>query len=182
MAKIYTKTGDGGSSKIITGKRVSKGDLLFEVLGNIDELNAVLGLLSFTKNKELAKIVRNLQADLFQISSYFAGVSFTDKDFKWINFRTEQIEIAIDEKDIKNVPLQNFILPGGSLESAQLHFARTVCRRVERTAVRLVTSKKSFEDLVKTISYFNRLADFLFVLARYHNNKGMHDINWKKTA
>jgi cob(I)alamin adenosyltransferase len=173
-AKIYTKTGDNGSSKTITGTRTLKSDLSFEVLGTCDELNATLGILRTSKKKDLIKVITGLQSDLFKIGSYFAGVKFTKVEAAWLKKRTEEIEIDIDKIEKKNKPLKNFILPGGSFESGHLHLARTVCRRLERSLVRY--SKAGYPEM-KT--YINRLSDYLFVLARQQNNGGKKDIIWK---
>jgi cob(I)alamin adenosyltransferase len=178
--KIYTKTGDDGTSKTISGQRKPKSDLEFEVLGSIDELNAALGVATLTKHTKLIKTINSVQSDLFQIGSYFAGIKFGKDEEKWIVHKTEQLEISIDELHPQITPLKNFILPGGSVESSVLHFARTICRRTERNIVKLLHKNKSFNNLVLIEAYFNRLADYLFTLARFYNGKGKKDVIWQK--
>lgn len=176
--KIYTKNGDSGKSKTLTGQQKAKSDLLFEVLGTIDELNASLGFLQQSKKRKLAAQVTKVQSDLFKLGSFIAGSPMKSSDVVWITARVAEIETAIDEIDTQNKPLKNFILPGGSVESAQLHFARTICRRLERTLVAYLSKVKT-DQFAVCETYFNRLSDLLFVLARFYNNKGNADVIWK---
>jgi cob(I)alamin adenosyltransferase len=173
-AKVYTKTGDNGSSKTITGIRKLKSDLSFEVLGTCDELNASLGLLHLSKKRNVVNLITEVQSDLFKIGSYFAGIKFTKVEADWLKQRTTTLESEIDKIETKNKPLRNFILPGGSFESAHLHLSRTVCRRLERALVRY--SKSDFAEIKV---YINRLSDYLFVLARFYNGGGKRDIVWR---
>lgn len=175
-AKIYTKTGDNGTSKAIRGKRLPKNALLFEVLGNLDELNATLGLALLTKTT-LKDSLSVVQSDLFKIGAIVAGNKILPKDIKWLTSRVNEIEAQIDFIDAKNSRLANFILPGGTNQAAFLHLSRTVCRRAERSFTSLYRTKKlKNSDIILT--YLNRLSDYLFVLARYNNNKGKADIIW----
>ena len=174
-AKIYTKNGDKGLSKTISGYQKLKSDLSFEVLGTCDELNASLGLLHLSKKRDLVKTIVCVQSDLFKIGSFFAGVKFTKVEGQWLKKRTTEIELDIDDIEKKNKLLKNFILPGGSFESSHLHLSRTVCRRLERCLIKY--SKKGFPAITV---YLNRLSDYLFVLARFYNDGGKKDIVWKR--
>lgn len=164
MPKIYTKTGDYGKSSVIGSNRLSKDSLVFEALGNIDELNAFVGIVcSEIKNKQTQKQLENIQNLLFKV-----GVKIADIQHKLhenINAKdTEHLEKLIDGYDKKLPKLTNFILPGGKLAGANLHLARAICRRAERSVVRL--KRKNLKEEVR---FLNRLSDFLFVLARNQN-------------
>ena len=175
--KIYTKTGDKGQTSLYGGKRVSKSAPLVDAYGTIDELNSVLGiLLSFLKNeKDLTSFLKVVQADLFIIGAHFAG----DKiDLSFINKRVGQMENLIDKLDNSLPELKNFILPGGSIESSNAHFVRTVCRRAERKVVAL-TANPSFPN-PKILIYLNRFSDLMFTIARILNSKrGILDNPWR---
>ncbi len=177
--KIYTKTGDDGKSKTITGKRLPKSDLQFEVLGTIDELNATLGILHLSKKKSVRKLVIDIQNNIFNIGAYLAGSTITAKDRLWLLSVIESMEKNIDNIESKNKPLKYFILPGGSFESSYFHLARTICRRSERILV-LIILKHKIPEGVLIQNFLNRLSDYLFVLARYYNNQGNKDIIWQK--
>lgn len=164
--KIYTKTGDEGSTSLFGGKRVSKDDIRIEAYGTIDELNAFIGLLnaSFqeaTQNYFLSEV----QKRLFTIGANLAS----DPDKKMItpdikNEDIQTLENAMDTMDQLLEPLKNFILPGGDVTVAQAHVCRTICRRAERKVIAL--HKNSQVDPL-IIIYINRLSDYFFVLARY---------------
>ncbi len=166
--KIYTKTGDKGETSLYGGKRVFKNNLRIEAYGCIDELNSAIGLvLSKIKNEKLDEI----QKDLFLIGSILAGYENT-KDFD-----IRKLEDWIDglEKDLP--PIKNFIIPGGCEAAGFLHLARSICRKAERRVVEL-SQKENFDENI--IVYLNRLSDFLFVLARFENNKsGIKEEIWK---
>lgn len=181
--KIYTKTGDAGETSLINGQRVSKTHPRLEVYGNIDELNSVIGIVLSSLPQELDSpllpLLQNIQHKLFNAGSLFACEEkavretlpqITDKDIT-------DLELAMDELEKELPPLKEFILPGGSLTAAQLHLARTVCRRCERSAVRIENNDSPNALLV----YINRLSDFLFVASRYANLQlGHHETTWKK--
>ncbi|MGV8085917.1 MAG: cob(I)yrinic acid a,c-diamide adenosyltransferase [Candidatus Bilamarchaeum sp.] len=174
--KIYTKAGDRGSTSLLGGVIVAKDDLRVEAYGNIDELNASLGLVYSTSElAEVHSLLRPIQNDLFTI-----GAELSSKGGKVSSispFRVNELEAEIDRMDGQMPPLTNFILPGGSVISAQLHLARTICRRAERRVVTLSKSEKINPDI---IIYLNRLSDFLFVLARFVNyQKKIPDVLWK---
>lgn len=173
--KIYTRTGDKGQTSLFGGKRVSKSDIRVEAYGTIDELNSMLGIVvsQISNHKsQITKVKKELeiiQQDLFAIGSYLASPEIKDQRLKIKDLpkRVEEFEKLIDRLTEKLPKLQNFILPGGGRAGAQLHLARTVCRRTERRIIAL--SKKESVD-TGVIMYFNRLSDLLFTMARYMNH------------
>jgi len=177
LNKIYTKTGDKGSTQLGDGKRVEKNSLRVDAYGSVDEANATIGLSILRTNIKIKKILQIIQNDLFDLG---ADLCVPDKKnihkLKITNDRVDYIEGKIDTFNKELAPLNSFILPGGSESSTYLHIARTVTRRAERKVVAL--SKKEKVNPVAII-YLNRLSDLLFVLARYTNNKGKKDILWK---
>jgi cob(I)alamin adenosyltransferase len=178
-AQIYTKAGDYGKTDLLSKKSLSKTDLVFEVLGTLDELSGFLGFLHLSKLTDVQKIVLEIQGNLLEIGSFIAGKKMTREDAKYWQENVNRLEKIIDAYDAKNTSLTTFIVPGGCAESGYLHVARSVCRRLERIFVRYFNLHKSPE--MKIIeSYLNRLSDLLFVLARYVNKKrGYKDITWK---
>ena len=181
--KIYTKTGDNGETSLFGGKRVRKDNPRISAYGTVDELNAVLGIVvTEVKDEELNSVLQSLQNELFVLGSDLATPA--DKGNKGfvipriVKENCEHLEILIDKYDAKLPELKNFILPGGSKGAANLHLARTVCRRAEREVVSL---SKNEEINSEVEIYLNRLSDLLFVLARYQNLiSGTADINWQK--
>jgi cob(I)alamin adenosyltransferase len=169
--KIYTKTGDKGTTSLIYGVRVSKTDARVEAYGTCDETNSMIGLaLSyiqgefFTGKEELQTIFHKIQSILFHVGAELATPA--GKEVKWTLEQQEidELEKTIDAWDARLPQLTNFILPGGHQAGAALHVARTVARRAERQAVGL---GDEVNPLV--LAYLNRLSDFLFVAARYIN-------------
>ena len=177
LNKIYTRTGDKGSTQLGDGKRVDKNSLRVDAYGSVDEANATIGLSILRTNTKIKKILQIIQNDLFDLG---ADLCMPDKKniqkLKITKDRVEYIEKKIDNFNIELAPLNSFILPGGSESSTYLHIARTVTRRAERKVCAL--SKKEKINPIAVI-YLNRLSDLLFVLARYTNNKGKKDILWK---
>ena len=163
--KIYTKTGDKGETSLLGGKRVGKDALRIETYGTVDELNSILGICrSLNPPDEIARVLDGLQHALFRLGADLASPA--DSSIRIDLEDVQRLERIIDEMEPKLKPLKNFILPGGSSAAAYLHFARTVCRRAERRAVRLSRA----ETVNNTaIIYLNRLSDLLFVLARWAN-------------
>jgi cob(I)alamin adenosyltransferase len=179
--KIYTKTGDDGTTGLLGNRRVSKDDLRIEAYGTIDELNAVLGLARAHRLDSTADaLVGHLQDELLVIGSALADASAGGR---FHNAITEEhvarLEAAIDTLETELKPLGQFIVPGGTLPAAQIHVARTVCRRAERLVVQLAQTPG--EDVPRQLRvYLNRLSDVLFVLARAVNHRaGVADILWK---
>lgn len=175
---IYTKIGDNGDTGLYENeKRFRKSNLIFDVLGTIDELNATLGFLHTSRIKEVTVVIYEVQRDLFSMGAAIAGKDFNGK---YWDEKIEMLEKHIDFLDSKNEPLKKFILPGGSLPSSQLHIARAVCRRLERLLVTYIeeNSKKDLEIFQK---YINRLSDLLFVLSRFANKTlGVKDLVWEE--
>ena len=179
--RIYTKAGDDGMTGLLGSSRVPKDDARIEAYGTVDELNAVLGMArAHGLDPAADSLVAQLQSDLFVVGSALADPSPGGPFHNAVtSLHVEQLETTIDALETELVPLVQFILPGGSLAAAQLHLARTVCRRAERLVVAL--SRRPDEDVPKPlIVYLNRLSDFLFVLARVVNHRaGISDSLWK---
>ncbi len=178
--KIYTKTGDKGDTSLFGGQRVPKDALRIEAYGTVDELNSVLGIvLADNADKRIAEILTSVQNQLFALGADLATPhSASSKSIKRFVVKDSQsLEKIIDSLESHLKSLKSFILPGGSPVAARIHFARTVCRRAERSVVRLSRN----EDIGEGITvYLNRLSDMLFVLARYANHvAGVPEIKWK---
>jgi cob(I)alamin adenosyltransferase len=170
MAKVYTRTGDAGETGLIDGARVSKDDLRVAAYGDVDELNAVLGLARVQAPTAEADVLLHIQKDLFALGAQLADPSAQIGGRKAKAAVTprhvEFLETVIDARETLMPPLRTFLLPGGSPLGALFHLARTVCRRAERTVVAL-SRRETVDPLV--LAYLNRLSDLLFVLARHEN-------------
>lgn len=168
--KIYTKTGDDGSTALFRGGRVLKSNLRLEAYGTVDELNSILGMaVAEIKTEELLKVIKTVQNLLFSVGSDLAtlnGDESTDV-LRISKDSPELLEQFIDEFDKRLPVLNNFILPGGTKGASVLQFARTVCRRTERLVVELAQNEKVNQNI---IIFLNRLSDLLFVLSRYENH------------
>jgi cob(I)alamin adenosyltransferase len=179
--KIYTKTGDEGMTGLLGSRRVPKDDARIEAYGTVDELNAALGVArAHGLDTALDRMVAQIQDDLFMVGSALADPSPTGPFHNVVtDEHVERLETTIDALESELEPLTQFILPGGTLASAELHRARTVCRRAERLIVTL--RSQPGEDVSRTmLVYLNRLSDLLFVLARAVNRRaGTVDIRWK---
>lgn len=181
--KIYTKTGDAGQTSLFGGRRVSKADLRLEAYGTVDELNAVMGTAdALHSHDSLHHHIQDIQRELFVLGADLATP--LDHSFQRIQRITDdhvtRLEALIDQLEEDLPPIRYFILPGGHPVAAQLHVARTVCRRAERAIVALSTMETiTMHDL----TWINRLSDALFVLARWANHlHGIMDIPWNPTA
>jgi cob(I)alamin adenosyltransferase len=183
LMKIYTRTGDDGTTALFGGRRVSKSDLRIEAYGTIDELNASLGLASASAPGDLLAPLGQIQNDLFTLGSHLAtpaGSPAAKQLPRMSGQMVTALERQIDAAEGELEPLRQFILPAGSEAAARLHVARTICRRAERLAVALHASEP-IEALV--IEYLNRLSDWLFVMARLANHRaGVADVPWQKPA
>ena len=174
LDKIYTKGGDNGYTSIVGGKRVKKSSNIIEAISNVDELNAILGLVMHYLRSTQKKIIQNIQNDLFDLGADLATpLSKKRNTIRLSNNQTIYLEKEIDKINAKLQPLTSFILPGGDKVSGLLHLARTVNRRCEISIVKL--SEKTTINL-EILKYINRLSDLLFVLARQTNKK---EILWK---
>lgn len=177
--KIYTKTGDDGTTSLFSGGRVPKTHLRVEAYGTVDELNSVIGVArAHQPHPQTDEWLARVQRQLFNLGADLATP--LDAKADWITRMDADtitwLENTIDQMTDELPPLTSFILPGGSLASAQLHVARTVCRRAERIVVAL-QSHEPLGDHV--LLYLNRLSDFLFTLARWENLKaGIAEHTW----
>ena len=185
LNKIYTKTGDDGTTGLGTGGRRLKFDLRVEAYGTVDETNAFIGnaRLHTRKLPELDAMLLRIQNDLFDLGADLAtpesegGKKPDYEPLRILESQVQRVENDIDKLNKDIAPLRSFILPGGSSAAAALHCARTVARRGERLIVQL--QKTSGEQITpETIHYMNRLSDFLFVAARHANSDGKDDILW----
>lgn len=185
LNKIYTRTGDGGATRLANGAEVSKTDLRVEAYGSVDETNACLGLvrLHTAEDDLLHPMLERIQNDLFDLGADLANPPKADEDPARVLRVTEgqvaRLEHEIDQINDALSPLTSFVLPGGTPAAAALHQARTVCRRAERAAVRLAQSAQVADPALK---YLNRLSDLLFVAARRANGQGALDVLWRPGA
>ena len=182
--KIYTKSGDEGSTGLFGGQRVSKSDVRVKAYGTVDELNSFLGLaIALIADEHLEGRLLKIQHDLFSIGANLASsrqevkVS-SDKKVKVPLERVSEMEDWIDELSQQLPELKAFVLPGGTQSASALHLCRTVCRRAERV---VVEAKEQMEIDPGVVVYLNRLSDLLFVWARWENSKkGRADVVWEK--
>ena len=184
LNKIYTKTGDDGTTALGNGERIAKSSKRVSAYGSVDELNSFIGLarsfIESDKLKELDKILATIQNDLFDLG---ADLCIPDKDknadsLKIVKSYVKNLEKEIDKLNSQLEPLRSFILPGGTKVSAYVHIARTIARRCEREMIELRQSEEA-EISKEAVQYINRLSDFLFVAARYVNLKSdFDDILW----
>ena len=178
--RIYTKTGDDGTTGLFGGSRVPKDDLRIEAYGTVDELNAFIGKLA--ENPELAEhleFFREIQSDLFLIGSHLATADekMREKLPQFDSEATRRFETWIDQVSAELPDLKNFLLPGGHISVADAHIARAVCRRAERRVVSLAREAKVEKSL---IIYLNRLSDLLFTTARMLSNlTKTEEIAWR---
>ncbi len=184
-SNVCTRSGDSGETSLVSGERVSKGDLRIHLYGEVDELNSYIGLAisKFNKNDdESFRYLKTIQSRLFDLGSNLACMPEKREAYKLPQITDDEIkkiESLIDEMDASVSKLKNFILPGGSELSSVLHICRAITRRVERSHIRFYT-KFSEEMPVNSEQYLNRLSDYFFVLARYANHlKGIEEEIWK---
>src|SRR5882724_11457532 len=185
LNRIYTRTGDAGTTRLATGATVSKADRRVETYGAVDETNACLGLARVhTKGQEFDAVLARLQNELFDLGADLAtpasdGEAAGSK-LRILDSQVARLEAVIDALNAELPPLASFVLPGGTEAAAALHLARTVCRRAEREAVRLVEAGEPVSG--PALRYLNRLSDLLFVAARYANDKGAAEVFWSSGA
>jgi len=183
LSKIYTRTGDDGTTALASGQRVAKYDLRVEAYGTVDETNAAIGLARLNTRDEMPMLdamLARIQNDLFDLG---ADLSYPDeaKDARGrlavTDAQVEWLETEIDALNRDLQPLRSFVLPGGAPAASFLHLARTLSRRAERLMVALA-SRPNEPIGPPALRYINRLSDFLFVAARYANDKGRTDVLW----
>ena len=177
--KIYTKTGDDGTTGLIGNKRVKKSNPRIATYGMVDELNAALGIVLSSKlGKDIRDLLTKIQNDLFVVGADLANPNLDNKSNRVTSDMVLYLEKEIDRLEEKLSPITFFILPGGDLVASQVHLARAICRRAEINVVNLSeVDKINNECLV----YMNRLSDLLFVIARTINKrKKISDVAWKK--
>ncbi|UCH26140.1 MAG: cob(I)yrinic acid a,c-diamide adenosyltransferase [Trueperaceae bacterium] len=179
--KIYTKTGDGGTTALYGGRRVSKSDLRVRAYGSVDEVSALLGLVrSHLQDAAIDRDLGRIQDDLFVVGADLATPFESRFREKIDPVRTEQVdtlEKMIDGYDAELEPLQSFILPGGHPVAAWLHYARAVARRAEREVVEVAAGDQINTEV---IGYLNRLSDLLFMIARVVNRRmGVGETPWR---
>ncbi len=180
--KIYTKTGDKGTTSLIGGTKVPKSHLRIEAYGTVDELNSCIGLCrDLLKNKKSRKLLLEIQDRLFTIGSSLACDPERETKMKIPDLQEADVELLENEIDKMNEalpPMKSFILPGGHKTVSSLHIARCICRRAERCCVRIEPEGHESDPII--IKYLNRLSDFLFVLARFTGYKlKAKEIPWK---
>ena len=184
LNKIYTRTGDDGTTALGSGARRKKYDLRVSAYGTLDEVNAVIGIvrLHVGGDQALDAMLAHIQNDLFDVEADLCMPSDAGKGPGGARLTVSEAQVTwlegeIDHLNAELAPLKSFILPGGSPAAAYLHLARTVCRRAERIMVAL--NDKSGETVTAAaLKYVNRLSDFLFVAARSMNQKGATDVLW----
>ena len=183
LNKIYTKTGDDGTTGLSDGSRVKKYDLRPSAYGDVDELNSFIGLSINCINKEkkynfLIEILKKIQNDLFDLGADLSTPIEENPKFEPLRIKNSQVlnlENMIDKFNNKLEPLNSFVLPGGSEMSCWLHIARTTARRAERSMAKLAKKNKNNKQ---SLIYINRLSDFLFVVSRVTNDNGKFDLLW----
>src|SRR5688572_30316080 len=183
LNKIYTKTGDDGTTGLVGGARVAKNDPRMAAIGDVDELNSVLGVaICQLDDAKLLKSLQVIQNDLFDLGADLATPADESNDFapsemvlRITPSQVERLESEIDAVNDGLDPLTSFILPGGSNAAAAIHLARATARRAERTAV---SAAQVMALNPQALAYLNRLSDYLFVVARMLNNDGKSDILW----
>ena len=173
LSKIYTRTGDDGTTGLGNGERVRKDSLRVEAFGTVDELNSAIGIvLAFGLPNTANRLLTDIQQKLFDLGGELCipeTVTLASSDIEWL-------EMGLDELNAKLPPLKDFVLPGGSPAAAACHMARTICRRAER---RVVSLAEQTDVNPHSVKYLNRLSDLLFVLARTLNvTSGHAEIIW----
>ena len=180
LNRIYTKTGDDGSTGLGDGARLPKHHPRIAAYGTVDELSSVIGLAIAHGDDAHGDTLRQIQNDLLDLGADLCAPGRDDEKLRVTADYTERLERWLDAANERLPALESFVLPGGTTAAAWLHLARTVCRRVER----LVTQLRALEGEAERVNpevvrYLNRLSDLLFVLARAANDDGRSDVLWK---
>jgi cob(I)alamin adenosyltransferase len=186
LNSIYTRSGDAGRTRLATGETVSKADLRVETYGSVDETNACLGLARVHTSDagEFDAMLARVQNELFDLGADLAQPAKAGEaegsTLRILDSQVARLEAEIDTLNAELPPLTSFVLPAGTPAAAALHLARTVCRRAEREAVRLVEAGEPVSG--PALRYLNRLSDLLFVAARHANDRGAAEVFWKSGA
>ncbi len=191
LNKIYTRTGDDGTTGLVDGSRVSKSSALMQAIGDVDEANSAIGLAVIALGDQpMAAALTRIQNDLFDLGADLAtpagmdeagGDPFAPSEMvlRIVPSQVARLEREIDALNAHLAPLRSFILPGGSAEAAALHLARAISRRAERSAV---GASETQPLNPAALAYVNRLSDFLFVASRAVNQNGAGDVLWRPGA
>ncbi|AHK03446.1 MULTISPECIES: cob(I)yrinic acid a,c-diamide adenosyltransferase [Rhizobium/Agrobacterium group] len=188
LNKIYTRTGDKGTTALVSGPRRLKHDLRVEAYGTVDETNSAIGVARLhTVNTDIASMEKldamlfRIQNDMFDLGADLAtpetGEPPAYEPLRIVESQVTRLENEIDDLNSAIDPLTSFVLPGGNAAAANLHLARTICRRAERLMVELSVAENEIVS-PEALKYVNRLSDFLFVAARFANDMGKADILW----
>ncbi len=183
LNKIYTRTGDDGTTGLASGPRRVKSDLRIDAFGTVDEANSAIGMarLHTADTPEMDAMLMRIQNDLFDLGADLAtpdtGEKLEYEPLRIVAVQVERIEADIDAVNADLQPLNSFILPGGSPASAALHLARTIARRAERLMVELARTEGEIVS-AEALRYINRVSDFLFVASRALNDGGRADVLW----
>ena len=180
LNRIYTRTGDDGTTGLVDGSRARKSTALLAAVGDVDEANSAIGVAIATLEPGVvATTLTRFQNDLFDLGADLATPAGIEGALRVRAAHVDAIEQAIDELNADLAPLTSFVLPGGSAGAAALHLARAIVRRAERAAVRAAEDVAIGEDV---LAYLNRLSDYLFVAARWVNDRGARDVLWRPGA
>jgi len=186
LNRIYTRTGDTGTTALGSGERVPKFDIRIEAYGTVDETNAVIGVARVDLDEAappVPEMLARIQNDLFDLGADLCvperegGKTSKRERLRIVATQTERLEQEIDQLNARLAPLKSFVLPGGTRAAAQLHVARTVCRRAERLMCELAT-RPGEQVSADALKFMNRLSDFLFVASRFVNDGGKGDVLW----
>lgn len=182
LNKIYTRTGDDGSTGLVDGSRLSKASPRVSAYGDVDETNAIIGLVRLhLESRRLDAMLARIQNDLFDLGADLAtplpkeDEEDSEYALRMVAAQSTRLEEELDALNTDLEPLNSFVLPGGSPPAAYLHQARTVCRRAERMCVDMLGATPVNPH---ALTYLNRLSDFLFVAARWCNDQGQSDVKW----
>ncbi|HEU4961303.1 MAG TPA: cob(I)yrinic acid a,c-diamide adenosyltransferase [Sphingomonas sp.] len=177
LNKIYTRTGDAGTTGLVDGSRVSKADPRMAAIGDVDEANSAVGVaIASLPGGSLGDELARVQNELFDLGADLATPAGIEGALRMTANQVARLEAAIDALNADLAPLTSFVLPGGDPAAAALHLARAVTRRAERSAVEIGDANPA------ALAYLNRLSDFLFVAARYVNKTGTGDVLWQPGA
>jgi cob(I)alamin adenosyltransferase len=179
LNRIYTRTGDDGTTGLVDGSRRAKHDLRVEAYGAVDEANATLGLVRLHAAGDDDAMLARIQNDLFDLGADLATPDGIDGALRIVPAQVERLEAEIDAMNASLAPLTSFVLPGGTLAAAHLHLARTTVRRAERVTTALAAGEPVNPQAV---AYLNRLSDHLFVLSRAVNARAGGDVLWTPGA